>query len=206
MIKRFSFRKLLKVALVLFLIYLISILSVLFVFSDKLTYTELVAVTDFYEEIRLTDDTLKSDFYIDTLIKIIDKEIVYEELRKDALLYSLKVSENAFEIYSYKYSGADALAYLNRCDVNFDVFNGLECNEELLELHKSFFRADNKSVEDLNTFNELLVDIIDPEYIYLDDIGIERTRSALIIAVSFVLLTIVFSIIDFSKVRKEDKK
>lgn len=208
MIKRFSWSNVLKVGLILFLIYLIVILSSLFVFSNKLTNVELAAVTDFYEEIRLTDETIKNDFYVDTILKIADKNIIYEELRRDALLYTLAVSENAFNIYMKDYKGADALAYLNRCKTDFNIFTGLESNVDLIDLHKSFFRADTKTVEDLNTFNNLMLEIVDEEYGYLEDVNTDRVNTVILWVISYVALVVGFSIIDFSCVfnRKEEKK
>ena len=206
MIKKFRFLNFLKTAILLLLIYLIVILCTLFVFSDKLTYQELVAVSDFYEEIRLTDKDIKNDFYVDNIVKIIDKDIVYEELRKDALLYTLKISENAFEMYLRNYEGAEALAYLNRCDTNFDVFKDLECNNELIELYKSFFRADTKTIEDLDTFNELMLDILTPEYEYIDAVVSTRQSTIIICIITYIVLSVGLSMIDIKKWLKGDKK
>ena len=84
-----SFFRLLKIGFVLLLVYLVIGVCHFFVFSDKLTYDELVVVTEYYEEIRPVETSIKSDFYVDTLLKVLDKEYILEELRKDSLTYSI---------------------------------------------------------------------------------------------------------------------
>ena len=83
MIKEINIFKILKIGVVLTLLYFLIFLLSTFVFSDKLSREELIAVTDIYEEMIPVNNDIKSDFYVDTLLKVLDKQYILNELRKE---------------------------------------------------------------------------------------------------------------------------
>lgn len=195
-----NFLKLLKIGFVLLLVYVIITVCHFFVFSDKLTYDELVAVTDCYEEMRPVNDDIKNDFYVNTLLKVLDKEYILEELRKDSLKYSIYVVNRSFELFSESLNANSTAAYVSRCELNFENFVGLENSSELFYLTLSFFQSGSQQVEDFTTFGEFMDEIVSNEYTYLNKISENRNTNMLWFISSYFVLIIFFYFIDFNKV------
>ena len=195
-----SFFRLLKIGFVLLLVYLVIGVCHFFVFSDKLTYDELVVVTEYYEEIRPVETSIKSDFYVDTLLKVLDKEYILEELRKDSLTYSIHVINESFKMFTEDLSTAAASNYVRRCYLDFNNFVGLDNTIELFELITSFYADSTQEVEDLETFAKFMDEIVSREYYYLNGIDAERDTNFKIVISSYFVLLVLFYCIDMNKI------
>ncbi len=195
-----SFFRLLKIGFVLLLVYLVIGVCHFFVFSDKLTYDELVVVTEYYEEIRPVETSIKSDFYVDTLLKVLDKEYILEELRKDSLTYSIHVINESFKMFTEDLSTAAASNYVRRCYLDFNNFVGLDNTIELFELITSFYADSTQEVEDLETFAKFMDEIVSREYYYLNGIDAERDTNFKIAVSSYFVLLVLFYCIDMNKI------
>lgn len=195
-----SFFRLLKIGFVLLLVYLVIGVCHFFVFSDKLTYDELVVVTEYYEEIRPVETSIKSDFYVDTLLKVLDKEYILEELRKDSLTYSIHVINESFKMFTEDLSTAAASNYVRRCYLDFNNFVGLDNTIELFELITSFYADSTQEVEDLETFAKFMDEIVSREYYYLNGVDAERDTNFKIVVSSYFVLLVLFYCIDMNKI------
>ena len=195
-----SFFRLLKIGFVLLLVYLVIGVCHFFVFSDKLTYDELVVVTEYYEEIRPVETSIKSDFYVDTLLKVLDKEYILEELRKDSLTYSIHVINESFKMFTEDLSTAAASNYVRRCYLDFNNFVGLDNTIELFELITSFYADSTQEVEDLETFAKFMDEIVSREYYYLNGVDAERDTNFKIVISSYFVLLVLFYCIDMNKI------
>ena len=195
-----SFFRLLKIGFVLLLVYLVIGVCHFFVFSDKLTYDELVVVTEYYEEIRPVETSIKSDFYVDTLLKVLDKEYILEELRKDSLTYSIHVINESFKMFTEDLSTAAARNYVRRCYLDFNNFVGLDNTIELFELITSFYADSTQEVEDLETFAKFMDEIVSREYYYLNGVDAERDTNFKIVVSSYFVLLVLFYCIDMNKI------
>ena len=195
-----SFFRLLKIGFVLLLVYLVIGVCHFFVFSDKLTYDELVVVTEYYEEIRPVETSIKSDFYVDTLLKVLDKEYILEELRKDSLTYSIHVINESFKMFTEDLSTAAASNYVRRCYLDFNNFVGLDNTIELFELITSFYADSRQEVEDLETFAKFMDEIVSREYYYLNGVDAERDTNFKIVISSYFVLLVLFYCIDMNKI------
>lgn len=193
--------KCLKIMLLLLLLYTIILLCHFFVFSDKLTYDELVAVTDIYEEMQTVNKDIKSDFYRENMLKVLDKQYILEELRKDSLLYALYVNDHAFSVFQTSKEAKTATNYLSRCDLNFSDFVNLEAAEGIIEISKSFFRRNIQTVEILALFTESMDDIIIPEQEYLAEVARVRSIKTLAVCISYFVLVIICYFTDFKKLK-----
>lgn len=195
-----SFFRLLKIGFVLLLVYLVIGVCHFFVFSDKLTYDELVVVTEYYEEIRPVETSIKSDFYVDTLLKVLDKEYILEELRKDSLTYSIHVINESFKMFTEDLSTAAASNYVRRCYLDFNNFVGLDNTIELFELITSFYADSTQEVEDLEIFAKFMDEIVSHEYYYLNGVDAERDTNFKIVVSSYFVLLVLFYCIDMNKI------
>lgn len=195
-----SLFRFLKIGFVLLLVYIVIAVCHFFVFSDKLTYDELVLVTEYYEEIRPVDKSIKSDFYVDTLLKVLDKKYISEELRKDSLTYSIYVANVSFKTFTETLNARTTAEYVSRCYLNFDDFVGLENSQELFDLLTSFYLDSNQEVADLETFATFMDEIVSREYFYLNGIASERNSALLYVGLSYVVVLLACYFVDFNKV------
>lgn len=192
--------KVLKIGFVLALVYLIIGVSHFFVFSDKLTYDELVVITEYYDEIRPVENSIKSDFYVDTLLKVLDKQYILEELRKDSLTYGISVVDKSFEIFKDTLVARTAEQYVYRCYLDFDNFVGLENTQDLFDLAVSFYSSSGQAVEDLETFATFMDEIVSKEYTYLNKVSESRHTTMTRVGISYFVLIFFFYFIDINKV------
>lgn len=195
-----SFFRLLKIGFVLLLVYLVIGVCHFFVFSDKLTYDELIVVTEYYEEIRPVETSIKSDFYVNTLLKVLDKGYILEELRKDSLTYSIHVINESFKMFTEDLSTFAASNYVRRCYLDFNNFVGLDNTIELFELITSFYADSTQEVEDLETFAKFMDEIVSREYYYLNGVDAERDTNLKIAVSSYFVLLVLFYCIDMNKI------
>ena len=206
MIKSINLSKILKIGVVLTLLYFLAFLLVTCVFSDKLTRDELIAVTDIYEEMRPVNNEIKSDFYVDTLLKVLDKQYILNELRKDSIIYSMFVSERAVEMYRTTQSGDKVYQYLRRCHLDFDKFVGLEASSDIFELNESYFLRNSKYIEDINTFGNIMAEILYYENQFLEELQNSKTNTAYAIGISYVVLFGALYFFKFDAVEKMIQK
>lgn len=195
-----NFFRLLKIGFVLLLVYIVIGICHFFVFSEKLTYDELVVVTEYYEEIRPVETSIKSDFYVNTLLKVLDKGYILEELRKDSLTYSIRVINESFKMFTEDLSTVAARNYVRRCYLDFNNFVGLDNTIELFELITSFYADSTQEVEDLETFAKFMDEIVSREYYYLNGVAAERDTNLKIAVSSYFVLLVLFYCIDMNKI------
>lgn len=142
--------------LFLLIVYLLGIFIVCFGFSNKLTNEEYIAISRLYKEMRYVSSYLKSDFYIDVELKILDRTYIMEELKRDSLMYTLEVTTTAFELLNNNYDDKYVLKYLSRCKLNFTDFKNLESQEQIYYLLEGYF---NNFSENTVKLDFLLADI-----------------------------------------------
>ena len=173
-------------AFVLLIIYIIISICVLFVFSDKLNMEEIKAVDGIYTEMRNVDNSIKNDFYLNTLVKLVDKEYVMEELRRDTLLYAISVNEKAMSMLLEGWTYSDVRSYIYRCDLDFDMFNNLEPAAELFDLYREFFNNFSEDVDGLNILSAEMSKIVYEEELQLREISNIRNIKVFIVCVSYI--------------------
>lgn len=198
MIKEINILKILKIGVILTLLYFLIFLLSTFVFSDKLSREELIAVTDIYEEMIPVNNDIKSDFYVDTLLKVLDKQYILNELRKDSVIYSMSVSERALSMYQSSLDGDKVYQYLTRCHLDFDKFVGLEATSDIFELNESFFLNSSTNVEDLNTFGNLLAEILYYENQFLKELENSKIIIISSVIISYIVLFVILYFVKFN--------
>lgn len=196
-------KKLLRNSLIFFLIYTIIIIMNLFVFSNKLSIDELTAVTNLYKEMCLVDNNIQSDFYVNNLIKVLDRDIILEELGNDTMEYSIVVSQESFSQYqSFENSVQRALFYLNNCDLNFENFVGTENSVEVFEITREYFQLNTQSVEGLSEYATKIQNLVLDSADKYDSILYNRFVKSGIYLVSYIIIVLLFTYIDLSKLKK----
>lgn len=206
MIKEINIFKILKIGVVLTLLYFLIFLLSTFVFSDKLSREELIAVTDIYEEMIPVNNDIKSDFYVDTLLKVLDKQYILNELRKDSVIYSMSVSERALSMYQSTLDGEKVYQYLSRCHLDFDKFVGLDASSDIFELNESFFLNSSTDVEDLNTFGNLLVEILHNENQFLKELENDKISTISGVVISYIVLFVILYFVKFDSLLNSKNK
>ena len=202
-------------AIILFIIYSIVLICSNFIFTNKLNSQELQAVNGIYKEMRKVNSDIRSDFYISKMITLLDKKVVLENLRIDSLYYSVNVSEKAFTMLLENLDNEAVEKYIQRCDINFEDFVGLEASENLFILYRAYFDDFTYSTESLGALEKYMVEILEPEDAIIGEINNSRTIKNLFILSSYIIILLIWSNYKFildgvgkvNKVKvKEDEK
>ena len=201
-------------AVVFFIIYAIGISLYSFVFTNKLSDAEYFRLRYFYISMKEVDREIKSDFYVDKLLRVIDRNYILKEFRRDSLVYSLLVTDTAFEMYMENRDVRLIRDYIDRCYLTFSEIVGASKAETLLQKARIFFRMSVNSDEELEDYNRYLEKEIIPlqEKITLQDRN-SHIKQVCVVASYFVLviLLVVFreqvskSIGKFKQIVNKDK-
>lgn len=182
----------LKTFIIFFFIYIFVVGFIFVGFSNKLTTEEYDVVSNMYREMQYVDDDIKNTFYTNYLLKIVDREIVLQELKKDSLTYSIVVSDNMFSMLSLGMTTKDVYSYISRCDINFSKLVGLETSEQLFKLYRGFLDSYVEDVDYLNTFGESLYKLVESDQDYLKSITFERSLYGLLLVVGYIGLYVFY--------------
>lgn len=177
---------------ILLFVYILFSLIICFGFSNKLNTDEFNAVKDIYTEMRYVNGDIKSDFYVNNLIKVLDKSYILDELRNDSLIYTVTVSQNAFTMLSYGDTSKEIVGYLNRCNLNFKDFVNLDNTVSLFNLNLEFFQSFTDDVENLEIFSKKMNEIIENEESLLQESIGNRYLICFLAILSYVSLLIIW--------------
>lgn len=181
-------------ALILLAAFILVGTVYVFNFCNTLSEKELSEIKAVYTEMNTVDRSIKSEFYLNTVIKYLDRQVVLEELRHDAVRYSIIVSENAFEMLQNDFAMETITGYLYRCNLGFEKFVGLDDAVNIYNLTEDYFINFEDDVEGLTEYSQELNDIVNPvEEEYTD---IVRSRGAI---VAFILVLYVVLLIWLNK-------
>ena len=184
-------KNIIYLGIIFLMIYLIGLTCVFCVFSDKLSIEELKAVDNIYTEMRAVNPDIKSDFYVKNVIKIVDKQYVLEELRKDSLLYSIYVNEQMMNMLLDGWQISQVKAYVFRCDLDFEIFNNLEPATKLFDVYRDFVNTYNADLEFLNLLSEEMTEIVYAEEFNLREIRNDRILVGLLIVSSYIFIVFI---------------
>ena len=181
-------------ALILLAAFILVGTVYVFNFCNTLSEKELSEIKAVYTEMNTVDRSIKSEFYLNTVIKYLDRQVVLEELRHDAVRYSIIVSENAFEMLQNDFAMDTITGYLYRCNLDFEKFVGLDDAVNIYNLTEDYFINFEDDVDGLTEYSQELNDIVNPvEEEYTD---IVRSRGAI---VAFILVLYVVLLIWLNK-------
>ena len=101
--------------------------------------------------------------------------------------------------------------YIQRCDINFEDFVGLEASENLFTLYRAYFDDFTYSTESLEALEKYMTEILESEDAIISEINNNRTLNKVILVCSFIVILAVWEnkkvIIDKVKGKvKEDEK
>lgn len=182
----------LKTFIIFFFIYLIAVSSIYIGVSNKLTTEEYNIVSNLYREMQYVDEDIKNPFYTDYLLRIIDRDIVLQELKKDSLTYTVVVSNNMFSMLSSGMTSNEVYSYISRCDIEFSKLVGLETSEQLFKLYRDFLDSYIEDVDYLNTFGESMYNLVEADQEYLNGVVIERSLYGFLIIFVYIGLYVVY--------------
>lgn len=182
----------LKTFIIFFFIYIFVVGSIFVGFSNKLTTEEYGVVSNLYREMQYVDGGIKNTFYTNYLLKIVDREIVLQELKKDSLTYTIVVSDNMFSMLSSGMPTKDVYSYVSRCDINFSQLVGLGTSEQLFKLYRDFLDSYIEDVDYLNTFGESLYTLVESDQDYLKSVTFERSLYGLLFVAGYIGLYVVY--------------
>ena len=200
MLKKLSIK-----VIILLIIYSIVLICTNLVFTNKLNTQELQAVHSIYKEMRSVDDTIRSDFYINKTITLLDKQVVLENLRMDSVYYSVSVSEKAFNMLLNSMDNKAVEKYIQRCDLDFETFVGLDSATSLFDLYRAYFVDFSDSLDSLEALQRYMDEILEPENAFFEEIEANRNKERILIVSSFVGLLSIWMFAE-GIIKKEDKK
>lgn len=192
----------------LLLVFIILLSAFLFVFSKKLSDNEYKTIESFYTEMRQVEPSIKNDFYVNKLLKVLDRDIILSEFKKDALIYSLTIVGSSIDLYLDGYSFDYVCKYIKRCNLSklggFSTFVGLSNADKMIEVTESYFSTVSDNEDRLESFETEIDKLSVPlEEESLEWENTKKTFCIFVISAYFVLL-IIWIVID--KAIQKDKK
>lgn len=198
--------KVIQKVLIVLLVYILVILSVLFVFSSKLSNDEYEVISEVYIEMHLRQNNIKNDFYINNLLKILDRNIILEELKSDGLYYLVNQTTNAFDMILKGYKSDYIVGYLDRSNINFDAFNKTEYLTNIQELNYFFFNNYDESDENLNVYISYFDSIVSEAEKEINQVKVVRILYIIGIFISFLIINILWNLVYIKKKLKNYKE
>jgi len=189
--------KAISISLVIFLLFG---LSYYFITCDRLTDNEYKEISKLYSSMRRIDDSIKSDFYKDSILKYLDREIVLEELRKDTLEYSLIINERLIDKLLAGSVRSDILKYIANCDLDFEDFKGLKVSSDLFDLYRAFGNTYLPNEDYFEIFANEVLETIKEEQEYIVSVQRSRGFSTLFYSFLYLLLCTFIYLIEIKKI------
>lgn len=176
--------------IVLLIVFCIILSGYFLVFSNKLSDTEYQKISSFYTEMILVEPNIKNDFYIEKLLKVLDKKIVLSEFKSDALIYSLTIIGNSMDMQLDGRSFSYIYDYINRCYLSFSDFVGTEGVEKIFNVSKTFYQSSLFSEDRFEKYEEDIEGLITP----LENEIVQWHRE---IKISIIIVVIVYFLLLF---------
>lgn len=175
-----------KKAVILLFVFLLFIMGIVLL-SPKLSNSEYITISKLYKDMRAVDDSIKSDFYVDNVLKIASRNYVLEEMHRDSLLYTVAVNKNALELMDYS-KVSRVLKYIRERDLDFDRFVDLDAVIELFDVYEGFFSIYHYDSEDLIQYSKDIDSIVQKELQYIQDFTNKRNITNIIIVFSYIVI------------------
>lgn len=174
------------------ILFIISTYCSSFVFTNKLSESEYLEISNLYYEMQVVTDIRNKD-YVKNDLKRIDREKIYHNLRKDSIQYAMIVSRNALELYKNGRKATDVRDYIIRCDLTFENIEGLTAAEEVFYFSKMFFQEETTDLNRLATYSSDISKIVEKEQIILNKIGyLNSIRNFFVITLYLLFLFLIF--------------
>lgn len=191
MLKKIENKNIIKAIILLFTFFIIFILDTL-VFVTPLDNNEYQKIQGLYQEMRRIDISIKSNFYCEKGLKYLDRSYILEELVSDSLKYSLTVSENAFSQIKDGESYTKVIEYLNRCDLDFENYRGLEQSAKVFSLNTEYFVNFTDNPEKLEYYSEDLNNILKETDELFNKVSEKRWSILMFYSLSYLICLVIF--------------
>lgn len=169
-------------------LFIISTYCSSFVFSEKLSETEYTEISKLYLEMQSVVSDIRDKDYVKSMLKRIDREKVYHNLRQDSIQYAMVVSRNALEFYSNGRKASDVRDYIIRCDLPFESIEGLTAPEDVFYFSKMFFQEDTTDLNRLATYSSDISKIVEEEQIILNKIRYLNGVKTFFVVILYLIL------------------
>ena len=190
------------------LIFAIIAVSMLFLFSDKLTEEEYTEISAVYKEMMSRNDDIKSSFYVDTLMKVMNRDYIIDEMVKDGFIYISNETQNAFNMVLAGYDADYVLGYFDRCYIDFTKFVNLDFVTSIQDLNRAYFEAFSEDEEMFEYYQELLNQITEPTVEYINGVNSLYTSYFVWYIIAYVasILLVVFVPMLIQGIKKRIRK
>lgn len=178
------------ISIVIFSILFVSFYAIV---TSPLSDLEYKTISNMYNRMRVVDNTIKNDFYVEVGLRVLDRDIIEKQLRGDAIIYCLKVSDNVIEMIEIGRTKKFISDYLNRCSISFDKISSLDSASELYENIVMFNSMYIPSEEYLAIFGTQIGEIVEKEEKELLNVGLQLRVYICLIFV-FYLIVYAFSL------------
>lgn len=175
------------------------------VFTSKLSEKEYLRIRYFYNEMKCVNPDLKSDFYVEHLLKCLDRDKILTSMKKDALIYSLTVTENAFDLLMDNKTYSYVSSYLERCYLPFSEIVSLSFAESLIVNAQDYFRVGTDSEDVLEVYSNTFNEIVEP---IQKEVTVESRKGIigdLIVLVLYFVIVLAWYVFDKKVVEEETK-
>lgn len=155
---------------------------------NRLSDLEYNTISTMYHRMRMVDNTIKSDFYINTGLKVLDRSIIEKQLRGDSITYCLSLSNNVIDMIAQGRDKKFVKDYLNRCNISFDRITNLDTASELYENIVMFNSLYIPEDDYLELFGEQMKTIVEKEEKELKYVGLLNRLYICLIFIGFLVV------------------
>ena len=135
-----------------------------------------------------------------------DRTYILEEFKKDALIYSLTVTDNAIDMLLNDRTYDSILNYLSVKHLEFSKFKGVSFAEDIIVLNEDFFKQKTRDEQVLDEFYDNISEISSNAEKSIEGHNSIILKSEVTIISAFVVILIVWQILGMLQKRKEKKE
>lgn len=156
--------------------------------TSRLSDKERETISTLYNRMRVVEPSIKSNFYVNVWLRVADKDYIHDQLRGDAITYSLKLTDNVLEMFENDRDIKYVTEYLGRNKLSFDSIVGLDTATSLYENLVAFTSMYVEDEEYLNMFATKTDEILKDERTELSKVGFYNKLYTLGVVLGFVII------------------
>ena len=155
--------------------------------TNRLNENEYNTISNMYSRMRSVNSSIKSDFYIEKGLKILDRKIISEQLKGDSIVYCLSVSDNIMEMIKLDRDKQYIKDYIGRCDLSFNKVVGLETSQELFDVLYQFNLTYLPNDDYLQLFGDDLVKIVEKGNMEIEHVALKNKIYISLVILCYIL-------------------
>ncbi len=189
--------------ILLLFLHLLLYVNFTYVMTDKITEDEYASISALYSGINVREN-LRSDFYVDTEIRYLDRSVVETNLIEDSIIYMYGVAESSAKLLLDGRSSDYVFSFVNRCDLVFDWVDYTAFCEDLYYGCRYFALEGKVDETALNNLMSFYYDIVLEQQENLIPRQAERNKILYSLLISFIGFNLIWWVAGSEKKKSND--